>query len=69
MRDERRLRTLHDSRLHRQQTPVRQCPPEVQWLVKLLLRETQRPRPEWHVGKRGRKAWLKDVAGRRGRKA
>ena len=38
---------------------------------------TQRPRPEWHVGRHGRKAWLKDVAewrglgvaGKRGRKA
>ena len=27
---------------------------------------TQCPRPEWHVGRHGRKAWLKDVAERRG---
>ena len=28
--------------------------------------ELHNPRSEWHVGRHGRKAWLKDVAGRRG---
>ena len=32
----------------------------------VVLECTQRPRPEWHVGRHGRKAWLKDVAERRG---
>ena len=27
---------------------------------------TQCPRPEWHIGRHGWKAWLKDVAERRG---
>ena len=33
---ERRLRALHVYRLHRQPTPVRQCPSAVHWLEKLL---------------------------------
>ena len=33
---ERRLRTFHDSRLHRQPAPVRQYPPAVQWHHKLI---------------------------------
>ena len=39
-----------------------------QWFVSLIIAETkdQRPRSEWHVGRHGRKAWLKDVAERRG---
>ena len=43
----------------------------------MAVTKTQRPRSEWHVGRHGRKAWLKDVAewrglgvaGKRGRKA
>ena len=43
----------------------------------IAVTKTQRPRSEWHVGRHGRKAWLKDVAewrglgvaGKRGRKA
>ena len=55
------------SRLHRQPTPV-------QRLVNLLLREAtssirmarRKMWPEGVAERRGRKAWLKDVAGRRG---
>ena len=32
----------------------------------IAVTKTQRPRSEWHVGRHGRKAWLKDVAERRG---
>ena len=43
----------------------------------IAVTKAQRPRSEWHVGRHGRKAWLKDVAewrgfgvaGKRGRKA
>ena len=39
-----------------------------QWFVclKHYCDKNQRPRSEWHVGRHGRKAWLKDVAERRG---
>ena len=30
------------------------------------MTKAQRPRSEWHVGRHGRKVWLKDVAERRG---
>ena len=45
------------SRLHHQPTPVRQCPPAVQRLVKLLLREHNVLDPN---------GTSEDVAGRRG---
>ena len=69
-----RLRALHVYRLHRQPTPVRQCPPAVRWLVKIAVTRNitssmqmarRKTWPEGVAVRCGRKAWLKGVVLRR----
>ena len=68
-----RLRALHVYRLHRQPTPVRQCPPAVRWLVKNCCDEKHNVldangTSEDLAGRRGCKMWPEGVTERRGPK-
>ena len=54
------------SKLLRNWSTQRCAAPRSQWSKQFCQKQAYRPRSEWHVGRRGRKAWLKDVAERRG---